>query len=198
MHPATLIFAWLVGVALLQPLTGVPLAVVLGLCALVAHRLAPARSLRLVRRVRILLVAIVVLFAWLTPGEALFVDVARFSPTREGLELALEHAARLLAVVLCVAVLMQRLSHEQLVTGLHALLSPLDWMGVPSARIAVRTLLVIGYVESASPRHWRAWLVEDGGELPPPVQLRRQPCGWADRAVCTVFAVLPLFWWSVF
>ena len=102
-----------------------------------------ARFLRLLRRVRVLLIAIAILFAWFTPGEAFFHDWPRLGPTREGLALAVLHAARLVAVVCAVAVLLERLSLQRLVSGLHALSRPLRPIGVSPERLALRLFQVV-------------------------------------------------------
>jgi len=135
----------------------------------------------------------------------------RITATREGLALAALHAARLLAVVCAVAVLLERLSLQRLVGGLHALSRPLRVIGVPPERLALRLLLVLRYVE-ASPRghgraQWRDWLLpeldddkRDGGErddgAEEVVVLIRERLGVLDASVALgVFAAL--LWWSL-
>ena len=103
------------------------------------------------RRIRELLIAITVLFAWFTPGEAALLDWPRLGPTREGLALAALHAGRLLAVVCAVGILLERLPLARLVGGLYALSRPLRLAGVDPERLALRLLLVLRYVD-ASPR----------------------------------------------
>jgi Cobalt transport protein. len=151
MHSGLILILWLAAVASIQLLTPAALVVVVPCCLVAAAVLARTRLLRLLRRVRVLLLAIVILFAWFTPGEAFLHDWPRLGPTREGLALAALHAARLLAVVCAVAVLLERLSLQRLVGGLHALSRPLRVIGVPPERLALRLLLVLRYVE-ASPR----------------------------------------------
>lgn len=158
MHGGLLIFLWLGAVALLQRLPPQWLGwliLLLGLASLLSAR---ERALRLLRRIRVLLLAIVVLFAWFTPGTLFIVDFPTVSPTVEGLTLAFEHAGRVVAVVLCVALLMQSLSSERLVGALYALLRPFERMGLPAGRIAVRTLLVLEFVEGRSTGGWKKWL----------------------------------------
>lgn len=158
MHSGSVILIWIAGVASVQVLTSWPLLLVLGACAIAAALLAPARSRRLVRRVRFLLLAIAILFAGFTPGEAVLVDFPSFSPSREGLVLAMVHSARLFTVVLCVAILIERLPIPRLVGGLFALMRPLQSLGFPAGRVAVRLLLVLHYAESGAPRDWKTWL----------------------------------------
>ena len=207
MHSGLILFLWLALVAAVQLLTPAALVVALAGTAALALWLARARSIRLVRRIRLLLLAIVVLFAGFTPGEAVLHDWPRISPTREGLELAAVHAARLLTVVFAVALLLERLSMTRLVAGLYALAQPLRVLGLVPERLAIRLLLVLHYVE-ASPRgsgrmQWRAWLQDEGqagGEAVVPglatVVLQRERIGALD-ALVMMGAGVALLWWSV-
>lgn len=211
MHSGLILILWLAAVASIQLLSPAALAVVVPCCLVAAGVFARARFLRLLRRVRVLLIAIAILFAWFTPGEAFFHDWPRLGPTREGLVLAALHAARLVAVVCAVAVLLERLSLQRLVGGLHALSRPLRLIGVPPERLALRLLLVLRYVE-ASPRghgkaQWRDWLLpepDDGqrddderddnvGEV---VVLIRERLGVLDASVALGVAGA-LLWWSL-
>lgn len=202
MHSGLILILWLAAVASIQLLSPAALAVAAALCLALAGVFAGPRFLRLLRRVRILLLAIVLLFAWFTPGEALFHGWLYLGPTREGLALAALHAGRLLAVVCAVAVLLERLSLERLVAGLYALGRPLRLIGVPPERLALRLLLVLRYVE-ASPRgsgrsQWRDWLMpaheeEGAGEI---VVLNRERLGALDASIALA-AFGGLLWWSL-
>lgn len=204
MHSGLILILWLAAVASIQLLSPAALAVVVPFCLVVAVALARARFLRLLRRVRVLLIAIAILFAWFSPGEALFHDWPRLGPTREGFALAVLHAARLIAVVCAVAVLLERLPLQRLVGGLHAISRPLRLIGVPPERLALRLLLVLRYVE-ASPRgrgkpQWRDWLMAESGEdedgAEEVVVLNRERLGGLDASVALgVFA--GLLWWSL-
>ncbi|NMF88713.1 CbiQ family ECF transporter T component [Aromatoleum petrolei] len=164
MHSGFLIALWMASVVVLQLLPPQVLGAALLLCALAGWWLAPLRSLKLLRRVRFLILAILVLFAGFTPGEALFPGIPELSPSREGVILAAEHVGRLIGVVLCVAVLMEGLPVSRLVSGLNALLSPFGRIGLPTQRLAVRLMLVLHFVESGRPSEWREWLTNDGSD----------------------------------
>lgn len=204
MHSGLVLLLWLAAVAAVQLLPPLALGVALAACALAAAVLAPARTWRLVRRIRVLLVAIAVLFAWFTPGEAALLDWPRLGPTREGLALAALHAARLLAVVCAVGILLERLPLARLVGGLYALARPLRGVGVAPERLALRLLLVLRYVE-ASPRgqgtvDWRHWLADEpatGAAVEmAPVVLARERLGLGEGLfVGALFA--GLLWWSL-
>lgn len=206
MHSGLILILWLAAVASIQLLSPAALAFVVPLCLLAAAVLARTRFLRLLRRVRVLLLAIAILFAWFTPGEAFVHELPRLGPTREGLALAMLHAGRLVAVVCAVAVLLERLSLHRLVGGLHALARPLRLIGVPPERLALRLLLVLRYVE-ASPRghgraQWREWLLPEGGEedetgaAEEVVVLNRERLGRLD-AIIALVVFAGLLWWSL-
>ncbi|THF67548.1 hypothetical protein E6C76_00225 [Pseudothauera nasutitermitis] len=174
MHAGVLIFAWMFGVGLLQFLPPRSLAFAVAVLLVLALLLAPVRVQRLVRRVRVLLIAIVVLFAGFTPGEAFFPAWPAWSPSREGVRQALEHAGRLLAVVCCVAILLEKLPTERLIGGLYALSRPLAWAGLSAERVAVRMLLVLRYVDAPGGRGWRDWLADEPATGPEEVLLLRR------------------------
>lgn len=192
MHAALVLLLWLVAVVVIQALPGPALLVAVAASIGVAGVIARPRALRLMRRVRFLLLAIVVLFAGFTPGEALVADWPLLSPTREGVALALIHAGRLLAVVAAVAVLLEVLPAARLVGGLHVLCGPLRWIGVPPERVAVRLLLVLRYVETTprgSGKSWHAWLVEEDSAAEERMLLQREQWRARDAAVLLTVAL---------
>ena len=204
MHSGLVLLLWLAAVAAVQILPPLALGVALAACALAAAVLARARTWRLVRRIRVLLIAITVLFAWFTPGEAALLDWPRLGPTREGLALAALHAGRLLAVVCAVGILLERLPLARLVGGLYALSRPLRLAGVDPERLALRLLLVLRYVD-ASPRgqgpvDWRHWLADespsDAAAEAAPVVLARERLGPGEGLLAgALFGAL--LWWSL-
>lgn len=196
MHAGLILFLWGCGVASVQLLDGHALLLLTVAALLLALVAARVRIGRLIRRVRVLFLAIILLFAWFTPGEALLVAWPSLSPTREGVGLALTHGARLLVVMCCVAMLLQHLPTDRLVSGLHALFRPLRFSGLPTERLALRLMLVLRYVDDArGGRHdWRTWLMEEG-ELQAPVHLSHEYMGWRDGLVLAgLIAVIG--WWA--
>lgn len=195
MHSGLLMALWLLSVALLQ---WIPLQWLMALLlALIAASvlLARTRARRLVLRVRVLLLVIFVLFAWFTPGTAMLMDWPVLSPTREGLVLALEQSARLLSVVLCVALLMQALPPSRLVGGIYALLKGLERFGLPASRVAVRTLLVLEYVDREKPGGWRQWLFAEGESRHAVVEVPVEPFGLRNWLVLLMVILMLLGFW---
>lgn len=199
MHAGLLILLWAAFAAAIQFLPPVVLVAAATLCGLVALRHAPARARRLLHRVRFLVLAIIVLFAAFTPGEAVFPAFPAISPSREGVLFAVEHGLRLVAIVLSVALLLETLPTSRLVGGLHALLRPFGPLGLPTERLAVRLMLVLHYVESARPGDWRRWLAEgEGGhEERVAIVFGRESLGARDFGAIFLVAALAAIWLGV-
>lgn len=196
MHAGSILFLWALAVLLVQMAEGERLALVVSASFALALVFARAHCLRLVKRVRVLLLAILVLFAWFTPGEAIFVDWSRSSPSREGLLFALVHGGRLLAVVCWVAILLARMPADRLVNGLYALVRPLAVTGLSAERVALRLLLVLRYVDEAraSGRDWRRWLTDADGEGDAVCLTRERPGLWDVLALAVGVAVFAVAW----
>ena len=166
--------------------------------ALVCARL---QCVHLLVRMRVLLLAILVLFAWFTPGEAVFMDWPRASPSREGLLLALTHGGRLVALVCWVAVLLGRMSTDRLVSGLYALVRPCGIFGLPAQRIALRLLLVLRHASAVRRngerpwQDWRVWLNPPATAESEIVRLTREHLGFMDIALPTLMCIFLVFWW---
>ena len=190
LHPATRLVAWGALVVLAQLargpwLWGLGLVVLMGALLFARHR-----AQRLVRRVRILLLVLWVLFAFFTPGELLTPLLGSAGPTREGLAVAVLHCVQLIVVVLLVAVLLETTRDQELVAGLIMLVRPLALFGLPVERLAVRVLLVFRYVENPPAGGWRALLVSDDGASLESLRVRRVPLCWWDGFVVGGFVVL--------
>jgi hypothetical protein len=160
-HPATLLFAWGVLVALLQPLPAAALAWIAALVLPLAWLFARQRTLALLRRTRWLFLSIVLLFALATPGQRLPGAIGDLGVTLDGLLLAAEHVLRLLLLLASLAVLHERLGTPGMMVGLHWLLAPIARWRTLRERIVVRLMLVLDHVENAPSATWREWLNRD-------------------------------------
>jgi len=161
MHPGAALFLWVALVALLQTVSGLPLWAMTGVWVGVACWASFPTLRRLVRRIRFLLLAILILFAWMTPGQAVFSFWTTLGPSREGLLLAMEHGLRLVGVVALVALLLGWGGRDFIVSGLYALMAPSAFVGLSRDRLAVRLMLVLHHAENPLPGGWRHWLDAD-------------------------------------
>ena len=108
----------------------------------------------MLRRLRYVSLAIVILFAWQTPGIQVLPGLDVLSPTYDGLRLAVSPLLRLMTVAAVVACLQQALSPDQWVSSFHLLAKPFACLGLPRDRLAIRLRLVLDYLEA--PRlEWR-------------------------------------------
>lgn len=149
--------------------------------------------LRIVRRMRYIFLALLILFAWQTPGILMIPGLGAFSPTWDGVRAALDPLLRLLAVVSVVALMLRYLSIEAWVNSLYVLLRPLCVLGFSPERFAVRLRLVLDYVEQRN-LNWRHCLdaaLQDATILEEEVWPIHDLC-WVDRVLILCLFVLLL------
>ena len=127
---------------------------------------APIRFIRLLRRLRWLLLAVMLTFAFGTPGRLVVADFT-FGPTFEGLTAALHSITHLVAMAASVAVLLNGLSPARLTGAIHRLIHPLSHDQPSPDSFALRLQLVLRDLGVRFPgRDWRSWLDDDdGGDL---------------------------------
>jgi len=149
LHPTTRLLAW-IAFAIAIPWLSIQalLAASVGIAVMVWASGA-AGCWRLVRRTRVLLIALIVLYAFATPGAPLIAGWTQWNPTVEGIRAGGLQAWRLLLMISALALLLARMQREQWLAGIYILLLPLKLLGVPVARIAVRLWLTLHYVETA-------------------------------------------------
>jgi hypothetical protein len=117
-------------------------AALLLLLYVLAGNPSPATLILMLKRLRWLLLAILLVYGWWTPGDSLWPGIAALSPTIDGLFLGLLRVMALLAIVTAVHLLLQSTSREQLLPAIMQLIRPLTTQRMRE-RIAVRTLLSI-------------------------------------------------------
>jgi energy-coupling factor transport system permease protein len=145
-HPASLI---LLGLAtLLAASSREGAALFIGALCLTLVALAAARShlVLLSRRSRYLMLTMLLMFGWLTPGTPLPLVPGA---SQEGLLLAAASLARLLIALSTVALILKALSVPELVAGMRSLLAPLQLLNISRDRIAVRLALTLNEVEAS-------------------------------------------------
>lgn len=133
--------------------------------------------LRMLRRVRWLLLAILILYGWFTPGTALLSALGPMSPSLEGVQQGLLRVAALLAIVAAVYLLLATTARGDLIAGVLWYGRPLRRLGVDDQRFAVRLVLALEAVPQVQALA-RAVLVDA-----PPVASRMQRLGRAATAV---------------
>jgi energy-coupling factor transporter transmembrane protein EcfT len=188
-HPAVQILVWVL-LALLaqrvQPLALLALSAVLSALAL---RLCARQLLSLLRRTRWILFSLLLIYAYTTPGTSWWPQLGVVSPTREGLLDGLLQLGRLLSVLSGLAILLELLPQELLISGLYTLAYPLRWLGLSRERIAVRLALTLEYAESAMRDTASDWRMTISDALEPAasgvehIELRLQPFRIVDTLI---------------
>ena len=149
LHPAASILLWVCLAVAVQslPTTGLMLAGVPLLA--VACVLSTAHLLKLLRRTRWIMLSLLLIYAYTTPGEAVWASLAQFSPTHEGVADGLLQLCRLAFALAALSIVLGLLSQQQLIGGLYTLAYPLCYFGLSRERVAVRLALTLHYAESA-------------------------------------------------
>ena len=102
----------------------------------------PAALWRMILRLRWLFVAILLVYGWWTPGDALIPSAGSFSPVREGLQTGLLRVAALVLIVCAVYLLVSTTQRGQLLGALYILTRPF-LTHARRERLAVRILLTL-------------------------------------------------------
>ena len=103
---------------------------------------SPVALARMFKRLRWLLLAILIVYGWWTPGISLWPGAGVWSPTVDGLYLGMLRVVALITIVAAVHLLLQSTPREDLLPAIMQLVRPLTSRDLRE-RIAVRTLLSI-------------------------------------------------------
>ena len=139
----------------MQFLPAIRMLVLGGLVLFLSFMFSRQKFKQLMRRTRWFMISLWLIYAYSTPGQALF--DSSFSPTREGLVSGGLQLVRLLVALAALAMLLDRLHRQQLMAGIYALLAPLQCVGMSRERLAVRLALTLHYAEVGMlrPASWR-------------------------------------------
>ena len=197
-HPAAQILTWGLLVVIMQFLTLEILLVAAAFGLLFALWLSAFKLLQLLRRTRWIMLSLLMIYAYSTPGQPLLEALGAWSPSREGLNDGVLQLTRLLAALAALAILLDRLHRTQLIAGLYTLFAPLQWIGVSRERVAVRLALTLHYAEAAMLTERRTWqdnlnsLFEPAAEANKQMELTLERFSISD-GLLVGFALLLLF-----
>lgn len=181
-HPATLLVVWISFALLLQAASPRLLFALFTVSLVLSAVCAAARSFRLLRRSRWLLLSIALLFLFFSPGEYLPGLPGQLGMTYEGIERTGEQLGRLLAILLSLALLHEHIGTPGLLAGLYRLLGPFSWRDTT----VVRLMLVLEFVDEKREISWREWLERPDGEA-----------GDAGMYESFMLAMPQLRWWDL-
>lgn len=145
-HPASVILLGLAALVAVSCRDGLVLFLCSFALGLMALAVATVHLRLLLRRSRWLLLTMLVMFGWLTPGTPLSMIPGA---SQEGLLLAAESVARLFSALATVAMILKALPAPDLVAGMRSLLAPLALLKVSRDQIAVRLALTLEEVEAS-------------------------------------------------
>ncbi|MFZ5522858.1 MAG: hypothetical protein ACOY9D_02075 [Pseudomonadota bacterium] len=156
-HPAAQILTLCLLVVAMQAMALGPLLMAAGLILMGAFVISRHKFIQLLRRTRWIMLSLLLIYAYSTPGQPLSESLDMYGPSIEGLADGLQQLIRLLAALAGLAILLHRLHRQQLIAGLYALFAPVQWMGLSRERLAVRLALTLHYAEVAILRDSNVW-----------------------------------------
>lgn len=107
--------------------------------------------IRTLRRVKWLLVVLVSLYAFSSPGEYLLLFNLPIRPTYEGLHAGLTQMLVIITMLASLTLVLSTTPRAKLIGGLYQILSPLQYWGIDAQQFTVRLWLTLHYVESSQP-----------------------------------------------
>lgn len=156
-HPATQILLWCFLVAIMQELSLTALLIGAGLVMMAALALSRHKFRQLLRRTRWIMLTLLIIYAYSTPGTPLYDALGMLAPSREGVVDGMHQLLRLIAALAGLAILLDRLHQAKLIAGLYTLFIPLQLIGLSRERLAVRLALTLHYAEVAILRDTQTW-----------------------------------------
>jgi energy-coupling factor transport system permease protein len=156
-------------------------------------------ALGLIKRARWLLLSILFIYAFATPGEYVAGFPDAFAPTYEGMESGLMQTLRLAAMLGALALVLATSSREQFMSGIYFLLRPFRFIISPE-RFAARLWLTLHYVETMpkgviqrlQQSAWNLDALLQEQSAPESVTLAYSPIGLRDSLVLALW--LPTLW----
>ncbi|MES1982233.1 MAG: CbiQ family ECF transporter T component [Pseudomonadota bacterium] len=158
-HPAALILLW-VGLTVAMQSLQVSALLLTGAALLAAAwALDSARLFALLRRTRWIMLSLLLIYGYATPGTGIWMAIGIYSPTWQGLGDGLLQLGRLANTLAGLCILLSLLPQQKLLGGLYTLTYPLRYFGDGRERLAVRLALTLRYAETTlldTSADWRA------------------------------------------
>lgn len=158
-HPAAIIVLWLFLAIALQSLHAPAMLGLGGLLIAAALRMSAMRFYALMRRTRWVMISLLVIYGYVTPGEAIWAPAGTLSPTMEGVMGGALQLCRLAFALAGLSIVLHLLDQRLLMGGIYVLAYPLQLLGLSRERVAVRLALTLNYAETAmleTATDWRA------------------------------------------
>lgn len=198
LHPAVSILCWLIYALTVEWAKGYILAGLVALTLLVcAGQPQTRRALaRLLRRSRWLLVSLAAVYAWTIPGAAIWPHLGDLGPSWEGLAQGGERVIRLSLLLAALALLLLKVSRDELVYGLYLLAWPFAKLGFDRRAFAVRLALALEWARSPGPGIGSGivpalqWALREPRSGPDEIALHTRALAWRDGAALLMMLAL--------
>jgi energy-coupling factor transport system permease protein len=200
-HPVSQITIWICLAIAVQTLQSVALPLLALALSLIAFKAHSKRLLTLLRRTRWIIISILFVYAFMTPGVGLWDLPYIPSPTQEGLLDGLMQLSRLVFVLAGLSVLLTSLSQERMISGIYSLSYPVRLFGLSRERIAVRLALTLNYAEKAmqeTATDWRSGIehsLEPTKDYQVGFELPMQLPTWIDGLLFLVIGLMLFGMW---
>jgi hypothetical protein len=148
-HPAAVIALWVFLAVALQSLRPSTMLLTGGLLVAAALGVAASRLYTLLRRTRWVMISLLAIYGYVTPGAAIWAAAGTLSPTLQGVGDGALQLARLVFALAGLSIVLGLLDQRALMGGIYALTYPVRWLGMSRERIAVRLALTLNYAETA-------------------------------------------------
>lgn len=159
--------------------------------------------LNLLRRMRWLLLFLLLVYAFNTPGEYVAQWPFDFAPTYEGIAEGFMQMTRIGIMLAGVALLLATTTRDKLIAGFFLVLYPMKWIGLDPERLAVRLWLTLHYVDHAPAiRSIAAFLdsldkANQSADMqqgqPQSVRLEIPPFSWGDLAAVFLMLIVGFY-----
>jgi len=164
-----------------------------------------AQFLPMLKRMRWLIMSMLLIYAFSTPGEYFKDWPIQTAQTYEGIQGGLLQTLRLSMMLAAVALLIARTTKQEMIFGFYCLLKPLSLIGFKPEKFAARLSLTLKYIElnNASDQQEMKWQslmrldqqLINKGEMAEVVVLREQSLSYYDYLVIlVVFLFMGLKW----
>ena len=200
MHPLVKILCFMLVLLLTSMASATGLFLLLIFFCLIFLGIKNKSFLHAVRRMRWLLLSLMIIYAFGTPGELIPLFPINFSPTYEGLLLGWLQIEKLLIALAALSLLLISSSRGQMLLGLYMLLMPFKFIGLNIERFAARLMLTLDYVEELAVNdHYDFNQLDDiyasveGLPLQGNVTFQKLPFNLIDKLLLLLFFVLFVF-----
>lgn len=116
--------------------------------ALALYGVKKNQFIRSIKRLKWFFLALIIIFAFNTPGEHVMLSSTPISPTYEGLVAGCTQALRIMLMLAALSLILACNTRQQLISGFYFICLPLKYFGLEIERFAARLWLTLHYVET--------------------------------------------------